>query len=204
MREARRVPSAKAPMTEALRRSRFIILVGALLVGCVGGFFLNTYIGINLPLTTQVIIAVVTFSLCIAFIYWRTYKRPDALPTISKNRWSSLWLVIVLGCFGLAEFFTGMDSQSEATRKVDRQIGKVIKLWRSRPEGIERAEEFIERIRKINTSRAPPDVREALTEYVNALDDALDAYKSGQKTARFDVVIAQKKTALDETIKKHL
>ena len=80
VREARRLPRATAPLTGACRRRRFIILLGAVLIGCIGGFFINAHSEINLPFTTQLVIAFVTFALCMALIYWRIYKRPANLP----------------------------------------------------------------------------------------------------------------------------
>jgi hypothetical protein len=116
----------------------------------------------------------------------------------------AILLAIALVCGVLAEVFAIIDRDSEATRNVNREISVALQKWRTTPAGIQRGEELVRLLRAIDSSHAPPDVQRALGEYADALDHGVTVLKAGVGSAEVDREIADKKTALDRAIQKHL
>jgi hypothetical protein len=71
------------------------------------------------------------------------------------------------------------------------------------PPGITRAEEFVRRLKAIDTGRAPAEVKHALAEYAAAMEQALVALKAGQDTAPFDRRIGERRQSLIDAIDRN-
>jgi hypothetical protein len=207
LREARQSPQNRKPISEKARHTTFVTMLAAVVVACIGSVYLNSRSNFNPSFRTNVITALVALALCVGVLYWRVYRRPiEADSGRFPKRWLIL-LVVALICSVLAEVFAIYDRDSEATREVNRELGGAIKAWESKPPGIERGNELVRRLRSIDSSRAPADVRVAISEYAKALDDTLVVYRPGHEAAAaaiYDPIIAEKKNALDQALKKHL
>lgn len=207
LREARQSAQNRKPISQEARHKMFAAMLALATIGCIGGLFLNSRGNLNLSFGTNVVIALVTLALCVGIFYWRVYRRPIE-PDLSRfpKRWFILLAIALVG-FVLAEIFAILDRDSEATREVNRELGGAIKAWERKPPGIERGNELVRRLRSIDSSRAPADVRVAISEYAKALDDALVVYRSRHEAAAaaiYDPIITEKKNALDQALKKHI
>jgi hypothetical protein len=204
--ESRRIPQNRKPITQKARHRIFALTVTALIIGSILSFFLNSHSNLNLSLRTELLIALITLVSCGGFLYWRIYRRPME---VDVNRFPKRWLVLAaIGIlfFIFAEVFAVLDRKNEATRQVDHLLGDALNASQNKPPGVERGEELVRRLRAIDTHRAPADVQVAVSEYTKVLDDALALYKSGREAAAatiFDPIIATKKEALEQAIKKY-
>ncbi len=70
------------------------------------------------------------------------------------------------------------------------------------PPGIHRAEVFLQRLKAIDTTGSPPAVKQALNDYISALQHGLDALKAGQDYQQYDAAIAAAQKALFRSVKE--
>lgn len=189
-------PTARTNM----RTKRFVIMLVAVTVGLIASVYTTQRKGFGLSLGVEIAIWCVTYFGIVAFLYWRVYKRPLS-PAANKR--VPIALAVALVCFVFVELFAIIDRDSDATRKVQREMNHVVADWQKLPPGIERAEELVRRLRRIDASHAPADVQKALQEYVDALDRAVRVLKAGASIQAADREIAEKKAALDQALTTH-
>jgi hypothetical protein len=193
---------SRPPVPAANKRTKhFLILVAAVTLGVIGGSYLTRREHLGLSFGTEVAISCVTYIAIVAFLYWRVYKRP--LAGAAANKRMLIVLAVAFVCFVFAELFAIIDRDSDATQKVQREMNQVVADWQKLPPGIERAEELVRRLRRIDASHAPVDVQRALQEYADALDRGVSVYKAGADIQAADLEIAEKNTALDQALKSH-
>jgi len=89
------------------------------------------------------------------------------------------------------------------TRQVSRDLYSVVDQVARKPPTIERATEFIQKLRAINTDYAPAEVKRALKDYINAAEQSLQAWKAGQNTKIYDQKIQEQNQILQASLKKY-
>ena len=83
------------------------------------------------------------------------------------------------------------------TRALDRDLKTALDASHSQPAGIAQLENFLVRLKRIDTGHAPAAVKEALADYIVALEAAIKAFRAGENLAPYDAEMekAQKKLA---------
>lgn len=206
IREARRFPQTHKPLTGKRRHLIFASMLALIAIASIGSLYLSSRNNSNLSIRSDLIAFAVTLIFCGGIVYWRVYRRPI---DTDLNRFPKRWLVLIsiaAICFILSALFGFLDRDSEATRRVDQQIGAAVEASQKKPAGLERGDEFTRQLHAIDAHRAPADVQVALSEYIKVLDDAFDLYRKGQPATAammFDPVIAEKKRALTQAINNH-
>jgi hypothetical protein len=98
--------------------------------------------------------------------------------------------------------FVGMVRQAH-TRFVMQDFADAVTRLEQSPPGIARAETFLGRLRTIKTGYAPREVKQALNDYIVALQNSIQALKSGQDTKPYDAALAQAKQKLIRSCRKY-
>ena len=96
--------------------------------------------------------------------------------------------------------FIGLIHQTH-TRAVEREFSAAVDELQKSPPGIERAEVFLKRLKAIDPGYAPAAVKQALRDYISAMEQELDALKAGQDTKRYDAAVADAKQRLIACVK---
>lgn len=118
---------------------------------------------------------------------------------------STLILLLILSAL-VAVFctqaFMGIIHQRR-TRTVEGDFGAALRQLQDSPPGVQRVETFVARLKAINTGHAPAEVKEALQNYVAAVEQSIDAAKAGQNTAAYDPAIAEAKQKLADSVREY-
>jgi len=117
-----------------------------------------------------------------------------------KRRQFILTLILTLFCllssyWSLSSLIRGRDAGD-----VSDQIAAAHKAAEKMPVGLARADEFIRRLKVIDPGHASPQVKQALNEYIGAMEQSLQAIKIHQDPAPFEQVCADKARRLAEAI----
>ena len=94
-------------------------------------------------------------------------------------------------------------ARHEHVKYVSREFGAAVDQLKKSDPGVERAEVFVGRLRQIDMDGVPADVKQALQDYISALQQSIDALKAGHDTDRLDAPIAQAKQRLVTCIQKY-
>src|SRR5207244_8609024 len=89
------------------------------------------------------------------------------------------------------------------TRVVESDFGAALHQLQDSPPGIQRVETFVARLKAINTGKAPADVKQALQDYVVAVEKSVDAAKAGRSTVPYDSAIDQAKQKLADSVRQY-
>jgi hypothetical protein len=89
------------------------------------------------------------------------------------------------------------------TRDIVVEFSTAVKAMEQTPPGTERAEQFVRRIKAINTGHAPAEVKQALADYITAMERGLTAAQARQDTTALDQTIAERKQALIDAVNKY-
>lgn len=108
---------------------------------------------------------------------------------------------LILGALSIHGFI-GLVRQTH-TRALEREFAAAVKELEKSPPGVERAETFVRNLKAINPGYAPPEVKQALQEYIVAFEQSLAALKAGQDTTRSDAAIAKAREKLLASVKKY-
>jgi hypothetical protein len=98
-------------------------------------------------------------------------------------------LFIVLAGF-CAQVFLGAVRQTR-TSAVERDFVAALAQLQNSPPGIGRVETFVARLRAIDTNHAPVEVKQALQNYVSAIQQSVNAAKAGHDITPYDAAIAE-------------
>jgi hypothetical protein len=98
-------------------------------------------------------------------------------------------LFIVLAVF-CAQGFIGAVHQTR-TSAVERDFVAALAQLQNSPPGIGRVETFVARLRAIDTNHAPVEVKQALQNYVSAIQQSVNAAKAGRDITPYDATIAE-------------
>jgi hypothetical protein len=118
----------------------------------------------------------------------------------------SVQLLVALAAIAFSVFcvrdFIGMVRRTHA-RAVQREFVAAVQRLQDSPPGVERVDNFVRGLKAIDPSYAPEDVKVALRDYTEALDQSLNALKAGRDAAIYDPAIAHAKEKLIESIAKY-
>ena len=88
-------------------------------------------------------------------------------------------------------------------RHVIRECMAATEAMEKSPPGFARADEFVRRIRAIDTTGAPKDLVDALHEHIDLLDRSLIAARAGQDTKELDERVAAAKERFAAVVRKY-
>jgi hypothetical protein len=117
---------------------------------------------------------------------------------------STLVLLFILGvvfAWFVVKTYSGAVEQN-ATRAVAAKFGFAMSELQKTPPGIARVETFLVRLKAIDTTRAAPEVRQTLRDYIAALEPSLNAARHGQSIAPYDQAIARAKQRLVDAVRE--
>ncbi len=124
---------------------------------------------------------------------------------ILKNKFGKILLLIAATAFGIYSVIgIGKVGHQVEARNIEEDVGKAVEQLNNSQVGTQRLEVFIQKLKAVNTSTAPIDLKQALDDYIDSLQNALDAYKSGQSVTNYDQQIAEKKEVFSKILKKYL
>ena len=76
-------------------------------------------------------------------------------------------------------------------RAVDREWHSALDAPKKLPRGIERADDFLARLKRIDLNYAPDEFKRAIADFIAALEADINALKAGQDIAPYDKALAQ-------------
>ena len=94
-------------------------------------------------------------------------------------------------------------SYRQSTRDLESRLAAVTNGFASTPYGISQNEEFLERIKAVDASHAPTEVRQALHDYIVAYQGALEATKEGRDASAYAQPMAETKERLRLALRKY-
>jgi hypothetical protein len=89
-------------------------------------------------------------------------------------------------------------------RHIAHEYYAAIEQLNQSPPGIQRADEFLRRIKTIDTQHAPLQIQQDFQEYANTLDQALRVLKKGGDASVYDKEFGEEKAKLDVDFKKYI
>jgi hypothetical protein len=98
--------------------------------------------------------------------------------------------------------YTGAVQQNR-TRAVAAQFGHAMHELQQSPPGIPRVESFLGRLKAIDATKAAPEVRQALTDYIAAVEPSLEAARNGRTIAPYDQAIMLAKQRLVDAVREN-
>jgi hypothetical protein len=124
-------------------------------------------------------------------------------PFLQKKSTQVVLLVASLALAALSiNGFVGMVRQAH-TRTVARDWSAALEESQKLPPGLGRAEDLLARLKRIDTGYAPDEFKHAITDYINALQGAIDAAKGGHNTTQFDKAMADARERMVAIAKKY-
>ena len=97
--------------------------------------------------------------------------------------------------------FVGLVRQTHA-RAVGREFAAAASELKKSPAGIQSAGVFLKRLKAIGPGYFPPEVKQALHDYISAMEQGLDALKEGKDTSQYDAAVADAKQRLITGVEK--
>ena len=110
-----------------------------------------------------------------------------------------LFLLIAVLCI---QVFVGFVHQAR-TRTVEVGFGAALHQLQESPPGPQRAKTFLARLKAINTDYAPAEVKQALQDYIAAVERSLDALTAGRDIAPYDPAIAEARQRLVDSVREY-
>ncbi len=125
--------------------------------------------------------------------------------TILPSKKSTRLLLLVLAAVFLAFVVRPYRGavQENRTRRVAAEFGAALHELPQTSPGIARVETFMERLRAIDTKKAPPAVRQALEGYIAALTPSVHAARAGKTIVPYDKGIAQARQRLADAVREN-
>ena len=129
--------------------------------------------------------------------------RPMATPFLKRK--SGQALLIVAGVVATVYSFSGWRHLGEITqtRAIDRELKAALDASHSQPAGIAQFEDLLARIERINTERAPEEVKDALANYIKALQADISAFKAHQNLTPYDEELDKAQKRLAGAVRNH-
>jgi hypothetical protein len=89
------------------------------------------------------------------------------------------------------------------TRTVEAGFGAALHQLQESPPGPQRAKVFVARLKAINTDHAPAEVKQALQDYIAAVERFLDALTAGRNIAPYNHAIAAANQRLSDFVREN-
>jgi hypothetical protein len=122
--------------------------------------------------------------------------------TTKSNKYIVTFILIPL-CLAGGLWSLRSLKQDHGAHGISEQIAAARESAERMPPGTLRADEFIRRLKAIDPGNAPQAVKEALRDYVTAMEESLQAMKRHQDITSFEKVCALKAKALTDAIHKN-
>jgi hypothetical protein len=119
-----------------------------------------------------------------------------------KSKLILLLILVALIAVFCIQGFMGIVHQRR-TRTVERDFGAALHQLQESPPGVQRVETFVARLKAIETGYAPAEVKQALQDYIAALEQSIDAAKTGRDPAPYDPAIVQAKEKLADSVREY-
>jgi hypothetical protein len=121
------------------------------------------------------------------------------------KRKSGQALLIIASVLALVYSLQGWGHLREMThtRALDRDLKAALDASHSQPAGIAQMEDFLVRLKRIDPGQAPADVKQALAEYVAALEAAIKAFRAGENLAPYDREMEKTQKRLAAVVNEH-
>lgn len=120
-----------------------------------------------------------------------------------NTRWGKIVFFIFSLSLGVYSFFGMRDLVRQThTRAVEKEFTAAVVEMQKSPPGLERAETFLKKIKSIDPGLSPPEVKDALKDYISTIENGLDAIKAGRSTEHYDKAMADAKQRLVAAFKK--
>jgi predicted negative regulator of RcsB-dependent stress response len=124
-------------------------------------------------------------------------------PALKKK--STLFLLLILailtGVF-CVQTYLGKIHQTQA-QSVATGFGAALYQLQNSPPGVARVETFIAALKTIESATAPAGVKEALRDYIAAVQQSLDAAKAGRDMKSYDPAIVRAKQKLSDSVRDY-
>ena len=184
LRIARRAQLQPEPIPFDQRHKRFLVLLLALLVALVAGYFLMRHTDPELPVVPGVVISLFSFLVCVSIFAWKIYypRTPNLTGRSflkSKLGRFALLLFLTLGGVFSVYIFAHLVPETHV-QFIGQGLGAAWTESQKLPPGFARGEDFLRRLKAINTDHAPPELKQALSDYIAACEKGLIAMEAGR------------------------
>src|SRR5262249_44489508 len=98
--------------------------------------------------------------------------------------------------------FASMAGNSH-TQGLLHDMNAIMKDVEKLPPGIPRGEELVRRLKKVDPGLAPAECKQALGDYIAALEGSLEAMKAGRETTQYDAPMADARQRLADCFRKY-
>jgi hypothetical protein len=158
------------------RRYLWFVLAG-LFAACVTEPFLMPAEGSTLPLAQRFIISVFVFVFFAAGMIFIRKKSPGAA-RLRRGLMVMLGMVLIVALLGGYGIFAMI--RQNRVRSFDQQLGAAWHESQKLPPGFGRGEDFLARLKAIDTTSLPADLRQALSDYIAAFQAGVEAFMAGR------------------------
>ncbi len=121
------------------------------------------------------------------------------------KRKSGKAFLVVAGVIALVYSLQGWGHLREMThtRALDADLKTALDASRAQPAGIAQMDDFLVRLRRIDTGHAPAEVKQALADYIAALEAAIKAFRAGESLVPYDLEMDKAQKKLAAAVNKH-
>src|SRR5260370_761058 len=89
------------------------------------------------------------------------------------------------------------------TWDIERKMHSALQELQKSPAGFERAEKYLGRLKAIQNPYAPDDLKQALADYISAMERSIEAGKAGRDTTPFDQQMGEAKQRMFAVEKRY-
>jgi hypothetical protein len=129
---------------------------------------------------------------------------PNTLAALLKRKPVMILAAVAVVCFSV---YCILDFASIArnnhTEGLLRDMNAIMSEVEKLPPGVPRAEELVRRLKALDPGLAPAECKQALRDYIAALEGSLKAMKAGRETTQYDTSIADAKQRLADCFRKY-
>jgi hypothetical protein len=134
------------------------------------------------------------------------YETPTNSPIVRfirtpRGRFFYLIFAVLLGLYSVWGFVNLVHQRH--TDLLEKDFVSVVEEWKKSPPGIQREERYLARLKALDTSYTPAEVKAALNAYISAYAAALIAVKEGRAVQANDVAIENAKQRLIAAVKRN-
>jgi hypothetical protein len=181
----------KSPIFLVISFSLALLMVIAAVIGLV----LNNWFFVIIPI----------IAICVDPLVYRCFRRLE-LATSPKRVQTPLLILLIVGVLILIFYFVNLSAKNfraAESYRIDHEFHVVANQLKDKPGSVERSEEFVQRCKAINTYFAPPEVKNALNDYIAAVEQSTLAIKAGRDSVIFHQKTSEQYQKLKSTFAKY-
>jgi len=165
------------PIDLKKRTKQFFVVLGLFQVFI---FVLFHIVG-KFPLWLVLWTIVLTTALTSCGFYAARKRSAMLAPIVKSKKWMILFgMLLVFNLCCIPQIIeTVRAGRKLPVRRLERGLNEAMDVLRKSPPGIARAEEFLRKLRAVDTQSTPDDLKQALQDYITATQQGLDVLKSG-------------------------